>query len=324
MDATKIFKTMNSRKVSSLYPYKIDSLLIPHFALLKAAFSIGYFLVRWGTCASVLSASLWVYVSYVGMHSIFQTRTWRRIAGEGPLNIAPTLFYYLTTLVCVWPMLGFALLVLAVSSIVGFKGGGSAAAKLFFTTLVFMIGAPVRMRGDLPRDSDSRVIVLNHSSFIDNMVIAYLMGSRLWTVLVAPKMMFIPPFCFFLWGRAIVVNKGKKGLDAIESLHARAEEKISDGYTMVVFPEGTRIKDDAKPLGVFRSGAFRIAQATGSRIIPVCIHGARSYAPAGWKRLWVCPQPIYLTIGTSFDSVQYNPQELKAASRGSILEMLKH
>ncbi|MDR1631030.1 MAG: 1-acylglycerol-3-phosphate O-acyltransferase [Oscillospiraceae bacterium] len=48
-------------------------------------------------------------------------------------------------------------------------------------------------------------------------------------------------------------------------------DKIKEGKSMVLFPEGTRSKDGQ--VGEFKGGAFKIAEKTGVTIVPVAIEG---------------------------------------------------
>ncbi|NMP37618.1 MAG: 1-acyl-sn-glycerol-3-phosphate acyltransferase [Clostridiales bacterium] len=51
-------------------------------------------------------------------------------------------------------------------------------------------------------------------------------------------------------------------------------DKLNEGKSMTIFPEGTRSKDGQ--LGEFKGGAFKIAQKTRAPIVPVYIKGTRA------------------------------------------------
>ncbi len=48
-------------------------------------------------------------------------------------------------------------------------------------------------------------------------------------------------------------------------------EKLKDGHSILIFPEGTRSKGQG--LGEFKSGFMRIAKDAGVPILPIAIHG---------------------------------------------------
>lgn len=65
----------------------------------------------------------------------------------------------------------------------------------------------------------------------------------------------------------------------MDRLLPRLRELRDRGYSIVVFPEGTR-SDDSSLLR-FRQGAFLLARELGLDIVPMVIHGAGHYLPKG-------------------------------------------
>lgn len=59
----------------------------------------------------------------------------------------------------------------------------------------------------------------------------------------------------------------RKGLEMI----LEAIEKVKNGISIFIYPEGTRNKTDM-PLGEFHKGSFKIAQKTGCPIVPVVVN----------------------------------------------------
>jgi len=61
--------------------------------------------------------------------------------------------------------------------------------------------------------------------------------------------------------------------DLRQSAHAMQEgvEVLKRGYSMVIFPEGTRSK--GKPIGDFKAGSFKLPLRAGVQIVPVTIQG---------------------------------------------------
>jgi len=51
---------------------------------------------------------------------------------------------------------------------------------------------------------------------------------------------------------------------------------------IAVFPEGRRTRDGA--IGVFKTGAFRLALEAGAPVVPVCIDGGFLAMPRGARR----------------------------------------
>lgn len=59
-----------------------------------------------------------------------------------------------------------------------------------------------------------------------------------------------------------------------QSIKAMAEavESVKKGYSLVIFPEGTRSR--GKPVGEFKAGSFKLALKAGVPIIPVTMNGS--------------------------------------------------
>ena len=53
-----------------------------------------------------------------------------------------------------------------------------------------------------------------------------------------------------------------------------AIDKVKNGISIFIYPEGTRNKTD-KPLGEFHKGSFKIAQKSGCPIVPVVVNHTR-------------------------------------------------
>ncbi len=114
------------------------------------------------------------------------------------------------------------------------------------------------------------VIVCNHQSHLDLMCVMML-TPRL--IVLTNDWVWNSPF----YGRLIryadflPVSDGVEG--SLESLRAM----VGKGYSVVVFPEGTRSGDCS--IGRFRRGAFYLAAQLGLDIVPVVLHGAGHVLP---------------------------------------------
>jgi 1-acyl-sn-glycerol-3-phosphate acyltransferase len=88
---------------------------------------------------------------------------------------------------------------------------------------------------------------------------------------------------------------------AFESLK-KAAEKIKSGVSVLIFPEGTRSRDDK--IRPFKKGGFVMAIDSGVPIVPVVITGTRAIMPKGRFRVYpghvsmVIHKPIETSIYT--------------------------
>lgn len=136
--------------------------------------------------------------------------------------------------------------------------------------LLFMSGARVDVSGaeNIPTDRPS-VFACNHQSFFDILIVlAYLDKPH---AILSKASIGKVPF-IHLWMkeiRCVFVNRDdmKAGIEAIQKM----TDIVNEGYSAVIFPEGTRSKTGE--VGEFKGGAFKIAQKTGAPVIPVALDG---------------------------------------------------
>jgi 1-acyl-sn-glycerol-3-phosphate acyltransferase len=88
---------------------------------------------------------------------------------------------------------------------------------------------------------------------------------------------------------------------AFESLETAAE-KIKNGVSVLIFPEGTRSRDGK--LQPFKKGGFIMAIDSGVPIVPVIISGARTIMTKGKFR--VNPGQIRMSIQQPIDTTVYS------------------
>lgn len=108
------------------------------------------------------------------------------------------------------------------------------------------------------------VIIANHSSFLDILTMGMLHSK---TVFLVSDWVYNSPI-FGKGVRFLGFYPVSKGLESgVEQLR----EKIEAGYSIMVFPEGTRSRDNR--IGRFHKGAFFLAEHFGMDILPILIHG---------------------------------------------------
>jgi 1-acyl-sn-glycerol-3-phosphate acyltransferase len=118
------------------------------------------------------------------------------------------------------------------------------------------------------------VVVANHESYADIFLISHLKWEMKW---LSKDTIFRIPVMGWMMRMAgdIPINRGSRGSAqlALEACRDRLSKRVS----IMVFPEGTRSRNDE--LLSFKDGAFQLAISTGTPIIPVAIAGTR-YAMA--------------------------------------------
>jgi 1-acyl-sn-glycerol-3-phosphate acyltransferase len=119
------------------------------------------------------------------------------------------------------------------------------------------------------------VITPNHASFMDPILITIPIRRPLHYMALEPFFRIRGLGALMRWARAFPVQEGEADSPAVR----RALRILRQGEPLVIFPEGGRSRDGS--LQAFRPGAFRLALATGSPVVPVTIVGAFEAWPAG-------------------------------------------
>jgi 1-acyl-sn-glycerol-3-phosphate acyltransferase len=108
------------------------------------------------------------------------------------------------------------------------------------------------------------VIIANHQSFIDILV---LLGLHPKLVMVTNSWVWRSPF----FGRIVRYAGFFHTAGGHDALVDELRERVAEGYSVVVFPEGTRSEEGQ--IGRFHKGAFHLAAQLGLDIVPVVLYG---------------------------------------------------
>ncbi|GAB1822062.1 lysophospholipid acyltransferase family protein [Herbidospora sp. RD11066] len=140
------------------------------------------------------------------------------------------------------------------------------------------------------------IIVTNHLSLTDPVLLGhYLWAAGRWPVVLAKSGLFGVPVLgkVLVALRAIPVYRGRS--DASNSL-TDAEERLAEGGCILFYPEGTVTRDpDFWPMAG-KTGAARLALATGAPVIPVAHWGAQELLPYGQKKPRLFPRKTFTVI----------------------------
>ena len=143
-------------------------------------------------------------------------------------------------------------------------------------------GIRVRVRGLENVDTDvPRIYMTNHQSFLDIFALLAFLPVD-FKFILKQELMKLPVF-----GPA-VRRAGYIGIErddprkAVKSMNLAAE-RIKNGASVLIFPEGTRSPDGT--LGSFKKGGFSLAVKSGCDIVPVAIDGSCRIAPKGSLRI---------------------------------------
>jgi 1-acyl-sn-glycerol-3-phosphate acyltransferase len=109
------------------------------------------------------------------------------------------------------------------------------------------------------------VIIANHQSFVDILLMLSMYPK---IIMLTNNWVWKSPF----FGKIVQYADYYHTADGYESLVDRLKERVAEGYSILVFPEGTRSADCS--ILRFHKGAFYLAEQLGLDILPVMIYGA--------------------------------------------------
>ena len=184
----------------------------------------------------------------------------------------------------------------------------------------FMLaGIHTTVRGLEKLPESSCIVVANHSSYIDGVLVQAYLPPR-FSYVIKGEMGQVPVAGFLLRriGSKFVERFDTSGSarDARQLLKA-----ASAGESLGFFPEGTFVEEPG--LGKFRPGAFAAAIKAGVPVVPVVISGTRHVLPAGR----ILPRHGHFRIDILNPLDRSNPaygdsRALAAEARRNILEVL--
>jgi 1-acyl-sn-glycerol-3-phosphate acyltransferase len=166
------------------------------------------------------------------------------------------------------------------------------SGRIWARGALWLAGVRLRVSGQehLPDKGQPVIFVGNHQSNFD--ILCYFAGLPLQFRWMAKEELFHVPLFGFAMRRAgyIEINRSDRR-QAMKSL-AAAAERIRNGTSVVIFPEGTR-SDDGR-LQNFKKGGFLLALKAQVPIVPVVISGSWQVMRKG--RLKFTPGTIRLQI----------------------------
>jgi long-chain acyl-CoA synthetase len=169
--------------------------------------------------------------------------------------------------------------------------------RLLFPALR-LIYRPRIVAGALPpgRDVDGPVLLIaNHTSHLDALTVLSLLPAerrRRTAVAAASDYFFTSPFRTIVASLALGAFPFNREGAVAESL-AHCGDLVDAGYTILIFPEGTRSADGH--LQPFRLGSGLLARELRIPVVPVRLEGLYAILPRG--RSWPRPGRVRLLVG---------------------------
>ena len=115
---------------------------------------------------------------------------------------------------------------------------------------------------------------------------------------------------FFGWGLALMspipIDRGR-GLAALRQIARRGKRRLEQGFWVVVFPEGTRVRPGQKRR--YQLGGAWLAAASGAPVVPVAHNAGRVWPRNSFLKY---PGEVTVRIGPAIDSAGRGPEDINA------------
>lgn len=180
-----------------------------------------------------------------------------------------------------------------------------------FIIRILLLPVKVEGRENLVK-GQSYVFVANHQGAFDIFLIyGFLSRNFKWMMKRQLRQM---PFVGKACESAHHIFVDKRGASKIRETYDRARQTLQGGMSLVVFPEGAR--SFTGHMGVFKRGAFMLADDIELPVVPLTINGSFDIMPRTRDMKWVVWHPLRLTIhkpilpvGKGTDNIKYLEQE---------------
>ncbi len=164
-------------------------------------------------------------------------------------------------------------------------------------------GVSYEVEGRKNISDQASVILCKHQSSWETLALQAVFPPQVWVL--KRELLWIP---FFGWGLAslkpIAIDRAA-GRQALNQIIEQGKKRLSAGYWVVVFPEGTRIPSGK--MGRFGVGGAKLAVEAGVPITPVVHDAGKAWPRHGFIKY---PGVIKLVIGPVISSQNQTAVEL--------------
>ncbi|MCV2404062.1 1-acyl-sn-glycerol-3-phosphate acyltransferase [Marinomonas sp. C2222] len=139
------------------------------------------------------------------------------------------------------------------------------------------------------------VLVANHQSEWETYILQVLFAPI--STVLKKELLSVP---FFGWGlrmvQPIAIDRSQR-TNALKQIISQGKERIEDGRSVLIFPEGTRIAPNEEQ--AFNKGAAMLATSANAPILPVVHNAGYTWPGRRWRKF---PGSIRVVIGPVIES----------------------
>jgi len=172
---------------------------------------------------------------------------------------------------------------------------------VWLARLVLGIRWSISGRENIP--TEPSIIMAKHQSAWETMALQLFFPPHVYVV--KRELLRIP---FFGWGLAMmspIAIDRESGVRSIKQTLQQGRERLAQGFSVVIFPEGTRVAPGVR--GKYQVGGAWLACKTGAPVVPVAHNAGELW---GKNALVRYPGVVRMIIGAPIESRSVEPEEL--------------
>ncbi len=186
---------------------------------------------------------------------------------------------------------------------------GFAPGILWLLKVICGIRMEVRGLENIP--AQACVVLSKHQSAWETLSLQLVLPPHVWVA--KRELLWIPFFGWLLALSSPIALDRSKGKAAMKELLTKGKDKLQQGFSIVLFPEGTRMPYGER--GKYKIGGAMLASHAGVPVLPVA-HNAGKF----WGRNAFIKKPgtIVMVIGPVIDTAGLKAEEINARTEAWI------
>ena len=174
-----------------------------------------------------------------------------------------------------------------------------------------ILGIRCRVLGAENIPASPCVIIAKHQSAWETFALQQVF--RLTAFVYKKELHWLPFFGWGLWLMPFVAIDRGAGKEALNQVVERGRRRLAEGYSIVIFPEGTRVAPGHKRR--YKAGGAYLAVQAGVPAVPVALNSGEC-----WKRqaFLKTPGTVTLSVGPAIDPAGLSADEVNRRSEAWI------
>lgn len=145
--------------------------------------------------------------------------------------------------------------------------------------LLFIAGLSHKNEGDM-QCGRQVIYAVKHQSAWETLILYWQLGAPV--VVLKKELMQIPILGWFFAQAGCIALDRKAGMAALRHLRAQAEQARQSGRSILIFPQGTRVRPGSTH--PYQIGVFALYEQTGLPVVPVALNSGQFWGRRGFTK----------------------------------------